>query len=225
MRHAVSYIRKMSIVLGFAAVTAAFGLTLGAPRTTHADDFDELAYARVGGALIDGVRVSATIARDAKSKTGWSLVVDAENDDDAPKTCVLQTAIERTWTTPMARVASEVATLMTRQEKLEVPAHGKATLRRDVPAWVVEQLATAEKLQKARSAAMKRATKDANAWSSPILLAAYPDFRVAVLEPDARPPRFRREGMMMEMPAPPPMPPKPPSDRDRAMPVADTIGF
>jgi hypothetical protein len=220
MRHSI--LRQVTVVLALASVTAAFGLAFATPRTTHADDFDELGVARIGGNVLDGVRLSATIARDAKSKTGWSLVVDAENDGDAVKTCALQTAIERSWVTPMARVASEVATLVTRAEKLEVPAHGKAQLRRDVPAWVVEQLATAEKIQRARAAETKRGEKDPTAYYSKVMIAPYPEFRVAVLEPDAKPPRFRREGGMMEaMPRPLPLPAK----ADPAMPVADAKGF
>jgi len=214
-------LRDTATVLAFAAITATSTLAVVMPRTTHADDFDELGVFRMHGADIDGVRIEAGIARDPKSSTGWSLVVDATNDGDDPRTCQLQTALERSWITPMARVGSEVTTLLTRAEKIEVAAHGKAHLRREVPAWIVQQLVTAEKMAKARNAEMKRASTDPMAWNSAIMRAPYPDFRVAVLRPDEKPLRVRMEGGMA-MPPPRIAPPKP--QVPGALPVADN-GF
>jgi hypothetical protein len=185
-----------------AVVSAALSLAFLAPRTTFADGADD-DLGTADGTRLDHVLVQTRVQRDATSSTGWALVIDAENDGDAPEKCEFKTVLERSFVTPMARVASEVSTLLTRVESLTVPAHKKLHVMREIPAWLVPQLVTAERLQKARDAESKRAEKDPGAYSSAIMRAPYPNFRVAVVEPNAVVLRTRREGgMMMEAPRP-----------------------
>ncbi len=201
--------RSFVTVVGFATVTATATLALVLPRTTWADDFDD-AMGTVAATRFEQVLVKTHVQRDATSSTGWSLVIDAQNEGDVAQSCAFKTALERTFSTPMARVQSEVTTLLTRVETMSVPAHGKVHLVRPVPKWIADQLVTAERIQKARDAETKRAEKDPTAYDSAIMRAPYPDFRVAVVEPNAPIARVRFEGGMMgAMPPPVAVPPAP----------------
>ncbi len=202
------FFRTVVTVVGFATVTATATLALVVPRTTFADDVDD-SMGTVAATRFDHVLVRTGVQRDATASTGWSLVIDAENEGDAAQKVEFKTALERTFATPMARVQSEVTTLLTRVETLSVPAHGKVHLVRPVPKWIADQLVTAERMHKARDAETKRAEKDPTAYYSAIMRAPYPDFRVAAVEPNAPIARVRYEGGMMGMAMPPPPAPKP----------------
>lgn len=195
--------RSIATVVGFATVTATATLALVLPRTTLADDVDD-AMGTVAATRFEHVLVKTRVQRDATSSSGWSLLIDAQNEGDVAQSCEFKTALERTFSTPMARTQSEVTTLLTRVETLSVPAHGKVHLVRPVPKWIADQLVTAERMQKARDAETKRAENDPTAYYSAIMRAPYPDFRVAVVEPNAPIARVRFEGGMMEV-----MPPRP----------------
>lgn len=205
----VPVVRSLVKAAGFAVVTATAVLALAMPRTTYADDGDDAALGTADGTRVDHVVVTTHIRRDAGSRAGWSLVIEAENAGNLSETCRFKTAVERWFVTPMARTASDVTTLITRVESLTVPAHQKVRLVREVPAWIAEQLVTAERMEKARAAETKRAENDPAAYASAIMRAPYPDFHVSVLAPDAKVERKRQEGGMMMMMAPPPPIPTP----------------
>lgn len=195
-------VRAVVTVLAFAAGTASATLAVVSPRTTFADDEESLRFSNQ--TQVGEVRVDALLKRDATLKSGWALVVEAENPTGEAQTCELKTVLERSFITPMARTPSEVTALLQRVESMSVPPRGKARVVREVPAWIAQQLATCEKMAKARAAELKRGEKDPSAYMSAVMTSPYPEFRVAIVEPNAKVARVRHEGgMMPTAPLPP----------------------
>jgi hypothetical protein len=119
-------------------------VTLGAiwPQATMADDqvdpFAVLAdpATKVG----ENVRVEGKIERDAKSKTGWVVVMKAENKGDKAETLAVETRLERTVSNPMARVPSMPMTAWQNKETLTLAKGQVVTHRYDLPASIATAL-------------------------------------------------------------------------------------
>ena len=136
--------RSALTVAAFATATAAVTLALGWPTTTHADGASPLVQYMVDGAKVGDVVAKGTVGRDAKSKSGWAIVVTARNDADHAEAVPLETDLTRRAMSPMARVAPRPQTVWSQTQKVTVPAHGEVTLRYEVPASLVQQLAAAQ---------------------------------------------------------------------------------
>jgi hypothetical protein len=204
--------RRHRALLPLATATAAaalLSLVVLVPRTSIAFD----ASANLGtmdGTRCDDVAVTTHIERrDGR----WVVAIQGDNSGPLPQTCVFQAAMERWWNSADIRTPSEVTTLYTQPESITVPPHAQATVVRDVPAWLGQQLDTADRIQKAREAADAARCEQQDAPGAiAVLSVPWPDFQVAVREPHAETPRVRLAGGMM--PASPP-PPAPPHVRDR----------
>jgi hypothetical protein len=133
--------------LAAAAVAAcAVTLALGWPTPTHADGASPFVQYMVDGTKIADVVAKGTVARDPKSKTGWSITVKATNEADHAEEVPIETDLMRRTMSPMARAAPVPQTVWSQKETVTVPAHGTVALRYDVPAAFVPQLAAAEKV-------------------------------------------------------------------------------
>lgn len=137
-------------VLGFAAATAACTLALGWPTTTHADGASPLVQYMVDGAKVGDVVAKGRVERDPKAKSGWVIVVTAQNEASHAETVPLETDLLRRSMSPMARSAPIPTTAWSRTQTVTVPAHQSVTLRYEVPGPVATQLAAAE--QQSRTA-------------------------------------------------------------------------
>src|SRR5579859_1096254 len=128
----------------FAVATAAVTLAVGWPVPTHADGASPFVQYMVDGTKIGDVVAKGSVAKDAKSKTGWSITVQAINEADHAETVPIETDLMRRTSAPMARVLPTPTTVWSQKETVTVPAHGTVALRYDVPAAYVAQLVAAE---------------------------------------------------------------------------------
>ncbi len=118
-----------------AALTAVVALSVLGPRPLDADGDDgtRSEKARIAAAMPDRIRASAKLVRDAKSPSGWSAVLSAENPTDEDAEIHTDLAIyeargnEMSREGPVAQLRHEVPV------KLTVKAHGNAEARIAVP--------------------------------------------------------------------------------------------
>lgn len=137
-------------VLGIAAFTVAAGLGVALPKTTFADG--DAQYTEQG-TRVNQVLLNGQIVRDQKSKTGWSLVVTAENKADEVTGCEIAVDLTRTSSSPMGRSRPMPAVVWETKDVVSVAAHGKTVKRYEIPATYAAQLtATAQEQAKQGSA-------------------------------------------------------------------------
>lgn len=185
MKTTKSTVRTIATVLGFAAMSLAGTLALVSPRTTFAegDDADRMGEYTADGTKFGTVVVNGTVTRDAHSRTGWSMIITANNESDDSANCALETDLTRQMIVPMSRAGAEATTVLKQQETITVAAHQKLTVRHDVPAWIVEQLNNADRITRAKAKAQAEAEKTGNYESSQAVLAApFPSFSVGFLK-------------------------------------------
>lgn len=167
-----SSVRSVVTVLGFAAVTAAAGLGVAWPHTTYADGEQPVAEYTPEGYKIGAVVVKGDLVRDTKSKTGWVVVVVANNKSDQVATVALETDLTRTVANPMARVAPMPQTIWNQTDTVTLAAHQQIVRRYDVPASIASQVTTAK-------------TQDAAQAKQPPQMRARVAFTVAIRQPSA----------------------------------------
>jgi hypothetical protein len=174
--------RPLTTLAAFAGVTAALTLAVLAPRTTFADgdEADRMGEWTAEGTKFDDLVVSGGILRDAHAKSGWMVTITVANGADHPETVLLETDVDRSFVTPMARVADEQAMLYHETKPVTVAAHASVSITRPVPAWVASQLETGDRIEKARARAQK-AVDDGADWTTQaaVLSAPYPHFALA----------------------------------------------
>lgn len=159
--------RTLLTVIGSAALTVALGLGVGLPRTTHADDESD----RMGEYTGDGwkfgdVVVSSELTKDAKSKTGYVLVITAKNDGEEAASQKVEFDVTRSMSSPMARVSAPGVAVWKHVETFKLAAHQTAERRVDIPSAVAQQMIAAdrerEKRAKSQAEAMAKAEKTGN---------------------------------------------------------------
>jgi hypothetical protein len=133
----MSSLRTIVTVLGFASVSALGTLAITSPSTTFADPVVQIT---AEGTKIDNVLLSGKIERDARAKTGWVMVVDAENKSDKAETCTMQAQLQRMVSSPMSRVGPRPQMVWQDKETLQLAAHQKITKRIEIAADVATQL-------------------------------------------------------------------------------------
>jgi hypothetical protein len=136
-RHA----RTLTTVLGFATLTAAATLTALWPTATLADDdLDDEMGIDAEGTKLGHVVVEGEVVRDPKAKTGWVVVVTAENKGTEEETWKLETDLTRTVSSPMARAMPLPTTVWKQTESITLAAGQKIEKRYVVPAAFGAQL-------------------------------------------------------------------------------------
>ena len=139
-----SSFRSVVTFVGVAAFTAAAGLAVAWPHTTYADGEQPVAQYTAEGVKIGGVLVKGELVRDTKSKTGWVVVVVANNKSDAVATVSIEADLTRTVASPMSRVAPMPQTAWNTTETLTLAAHQQIVKRYDVPAAIATQVTAAK---------------------------------------------------------------------------------
>jgi hypothetical protein len=129
----------------FAVATAAVTLALGWPRPTHADGDSPLVQYMVDGTKIGDVVAKGTIVRDSAAKSGWAVVVTAQNQADHPETVPLETDVLQRAMSPMARTPPLAQNVWSRTERVTVPAGGDITRRYELPVGLAPGLGVAER--------------------------------------------------------------------------------
>ncbi|MDB4995118.1 MAG: hypothetical protein JWM74_2550 [Myxococcaceae bacterium] len=130
--------------LTFSSLVVSASVTLAAvwPTATMAgDQVDPFAVladptTKVG----ENVRVEGKIERDAKSKTGWVVVMKAENKGQKAETLAVQTVLERKVSNPMARVPSMPQVAWQNKETLTLAKGEVVTHRYELPAAIATAL-------------------------------------------------------------------------------------
>lgn len=149
--------RTLATVLGFAALSAASTLAFLAPTTTFADPPVAAVVYTAEGAKIGQVVLRGRVSRDPSAKTGWVVLVSAENQGDKPAVVPVETDLDRTVSSPMARVAPMPQVVWKWKETMTLAAHQKMTRRYEVNAEIAATLTADAKTSKA----------DANANAAP----------------------------------------------------------
>ncbi|MSQ84710.1 MAG: hypothetical protein EXR77_17870 [Myxococcales bacterium] len=142
---------RLTPALAAALVTFAIvGGTFG-PRTLDADG-DDVAKAegvRIAAASPDTVRSYARMIRDAKSPSGWSATITAENPSDEAIGIDAELAIYESAGGEMSRSGPVSVVKYTQKIHLQVAANGKTSLTVAVPKG---KLSTVKNARMARSA-------------------------------------------------------------------------
>jgi hypothetical protein len=108
------------------------------------DQADPLAaLAEPGTKVGESVRVEGKVEHDAKSKTGWVIVMKAENKGAKSETLAVETHLERMVSNPMARVPSMPTTAWQTKETLTLAKGEIVTRRYEIPATVAAAMTAA----------------------------------------------------------------------------------
>jgi hypothetical protein len=134
---------RILTVAGFALATAAATLAVAWPTPTHADGASPLVQYMVDGCKIGDVIARGVLRKDATAKSGWVVLVTADNGADHGEEVPLETDVTRLVMSPMARVPPRPQTVWSTKEQVTVPAHGSVTRRYEIPAAVATQIAAA----------------------------------------------------------------------------------
>ena len=134
-------LRTLTTIFGFAAVTAAAGFAM-LPHTTYADNDKPVVSYTAEGTKIGDIFLKANVVRDSKSKSGFFLVVTAENKSDNVESCEISSELTRTIGSPMARVRPTPQMVFSANDAISVSAHGKLVKKYEIPANVAAQLAS-----------------------------------------------------------------------------------
>ncbi len=126
-----------SATSGFAtaALTAVVALSLLGPRVLDADGDDATRgeKARIAAAMPERIRAQARLVRDAKSPSGWSTVLWAENPTDEDAEIHTDLAIYEARGNEMSREGPVAQLRHEAPVRLTVKAHNKAEVRVAVP--------------------------------------------------------------------------------------------
>jgi hypothetical protein len=175
--------------LAFAAIAATTTLAVAWPRVTLADpDDDRMGEWTDDGTKFGDVLVKGELVHDTHARSGWRMVITAENKGDAPASAVLESDLTRQMVNPQARVSPEAAKLWKNSERITLAAHAKTTVTRDVPAWIAQQLDNTAKVDRAREKAQKefdKAPEKAPPAVTATVLAPYNVFAVGFLKQNA----------------------------------------
>ena len=133
-------LRTLTTIFGFAAVTAAAGFAIALPHTTYADNDKPVVQYTPEGTKIGDIFLKGNVVHDAKSKTGWFLVVTAENKSDNVESCEISSELTRTVGSPMARVRPTPQMVFSANDAISVAAHGKLVKKYEIPAPLAAQL-------------------------------------------------------------------------------------
>ena len=133
----MSPIKNFATVFGFAAASALGTLAFAVPGTTFADPVVQVTNE---GTKIDNVLLNGKLEKDAKSKTGWTLVVTAENKSDKAETVALVADVTRTVAQPMGRVMPMPVSVWQDKETVALGAHEKITKRVEVNAALAKSM-------------------------------------------------------------------------------------
>jgi len=145
MRKLHNKARNLATILGCAAVTAAAGITLGLPASTHAGDHLGMAQQQQRPAAT--VMTEGRVVRDAKSKTGWALEVKARNTTGTIQKCTVVAQLTETVSSPMSRVMPMPTVILEERHELEVLPNTELVRRYPVPAKTALKLAQAMPLK------------------------------------------------------------------------------
>jgi len=131
----VAHFSLCTSTVATAAMSAVVALSLLGPRALDADGDDATRgeKARIAAAMPDRIRASAKLVRDAKSPSGWSAVLSAENPTDEDAEIHTDLAIYEARGNEMSR---EGPVAMVRHEapvKLALKARSKAEVSVAVP--------------------------------------------------------------------------------------------
>ena len=127
-------------LIGFAAITAVAGITLGWPQTTYAERDDLTAWVAPGTQVNKTIVAEGRLVRDAKAKSGWAMEIKARNTGDVSRNCDVTAMVLEVDGMPMARVAPPPKTVWRQRESFPVAAHQEVTRRIPVPAPLAHQL-------------------------------------------------------------------------------------
>jgi hypothetical protein len=133
-------LRTLTTIVGFAAVTAALGFGVALPHTTYADNDKPVVQYTPEGTKIGDIFLKGNVVKDAKSKTGWFLVVTAENKSDNVESCEISSELTRTVGSPMARVRPSPQMVFSANDAISVAAHGRLVKKYEIPAPLAAQL-------------------------------------------------------------------------------------
>ncbi len=150
--------RNLATILGCAAVTAAAGITLGLPASTHAGS--NFAQQQPTPKVVTEGRV----VRDAKAKSGWALEIKARNTSDAIQSCTVVAQLTETVSSPMSRVMPMPQVIWEKKHQLEILPNSEIVRRYAVPAKVAIKLAKAmpKKVKKAKKAKKAKSGNQSN---------------------------------------------------------------
>ena len=185
-----SILRTAMTVLGFATVTMGATLVALSPRTTFAegDDADRMGEYTADGTKFGNVVVNGQLTKDPHSRTGWSMIITADNQSDDQAKCALETDLTRQMIVPMSRSSPEGTTVMKGKEDITLAAHQKITVRHDVPAWIVEQLNNSDRITRAKAKAQAELEKSGNGDNQAAMMlmqTPFPSFSVGFLKAHA----------------------------------------
>ncbi len=122
------YLRTL---IGCAALTAAAGITLGWPRTTHADRDQVAIWIAPGTKVAPTVIAEGQLVRDAKGK--WVLEIRARNTGTVAHNCSLVAMVSEVQGSPMSRVAPIPEVVWQQRQSFSVPPRAEATRQLPVP--------------------------------------------------------------------------------------------
>jgi hypothetical protein len=163
----MSSLRNLLTVLGCAAASAITTLAAVAPSTTFADPVVQVT---AEGTKIDSVLLNGSLVQDARSKTGWVMVITAENKSDKPENCLLVADLDRTIAAPMSRVPPRAMQIWQDKEALTLAAHEKITKRIDVAPAIAAQLTQTARDEVKAVAAQKQQNPSADANAMAMML-------------------------------------------------------
>jgi len=125
--------RALTTLIGFAAITAAAGITLGLPQTTHADHDEMAMWIAPGTQISASVLAEARLLRDANAKSGWALEIKAHNSGKSTERCDVVAMVSESDGMPMARVAPPPRIVWQQRRTFTVEPGTEATQRVAVP--------------------------------------------------------------------------------------------
>jgi hypothetical protein len=135
--------RPFLTVAAFAIASCVTTLGVAWPSATYADGDLPLVQYTVDGAKIGNVLVRGRLEKDAKAKSGWSIVVTAENKSDSPATVPLETDLTRTVANPMARSMPMPQTAWNAKDDVTLAAHQTMTRRYELPVAIGQEITKA----------------------------------------------------------------------------------
>lgn len=155
--------RSLVTFLGCAALGAAVTLALLSPRPTFADGPKPTVELTAEGTRIGAVVLEGKLVQDPKAKTGWVVLVHAENKTNEPTRVAIATEVTRTVSAPMARVMPMPQAVWTEKETLALGALERIERRYELPAAAAAKLTADAQAAQAQKAQAKQATGKANA--------------------------------------------------------------
>lgn len=132
--------RPLASILASALLTAAVGITVGLPQTTHADKSSLATWVEPTTQLGDNVVAEATLVRDAQAKSGWALQLRARNRGDAPQVCKVVVRVTEASGSEMSRVPQTPRLVWETTRSLTVAPHAEIVQRAAVSSQLAQKL-------------------------------------------------------------------------------------